>query len=221
MRILLVEDNETIGAAVRDHVAAAGHAADWAQDLQTARAFLDVAGYDLLLLDLGLPDGRGIDLLRDLRNGGSDVSVVILSAQDQIATRIEALNIGADDYLTKPFDLAELTARIAAVTRRYLGQPAPELAFGPLRIDATNHRIQRDGAPLELSSREWAVLTRLIRAPGAIVAKADIEDALYAFGAEVESNTVEVYVSRLRKKLGRETIRTIRGIGYCLPKDTH
>lgn len=218
MRVLLIEDNRMIGAAVRDHVSSQSHAVDWAENLALAQDYLAVSGYDLVLLDLGLPDGRGIDLLRELRRKGASVPVVILSAQDQIAARIEALNSGADDYLTKPFDLSELSARIAAVTRRVTGQASPEQRFGPLTIDATNFRVSREGAALDLSSREWAVLTRLIRNPGATVSKSDIEEALYALGAEVESNTVEVYVSRLRKKLGHDAIRTLRGIGYSFPK---
>jgi two-component system OmpR family response regulator len=214
VRVLLVEDSRPIGEAIQAHVSGDGHAVDWAQNLATARDFLAVAAYDLVLLDLGLPDGRGIDLLKGLRRNGSSVSVVILSAQDQIAARIEALNEGADDYLTKPFDLSELTARINAVARRYAGQPQTEQLFGPLRIDATNHRVFCRDVSVDLSAREWAVLLRLTQRRGAVVAKSEIEDALYAFGAEVESNTVEVYVSRLRKKLGRETIRTLRGLGY-------
>jgi two-component system OmpR family response regulator len=218
MRILLVEDNRAIGEAVRAHVAGGGHAVDWAQDLAAARDDLAVAQYDLILLDLGLPDGNGIDLLRGLRRGGSGVAILILSAQDQIAARIAALNEGADDYLTKPFDLSELAARIAAVARRYAGQPQTEQAFGALSIDLTNHLVTRDQKSVDLSSREWAVLARLVQRPGAVVAKAEIEEALYAFGAEVESNTVEVYVSRLRKKLGRDAISTLRGVGYQVPK---
>lgn len=220
MRVLLVEDNRSIGEAIHAHASGDDHAVDWAQDLATARDLLAVASYDLVLLDLGLPDGRGIDLLRELRRKGEAVPVVILSAQDQIASRIEALNDGADDYLTKPFDLAELSARIAAVARRYVGQPVTEQVFGHLRIDATNRQVMSDGESVDLSSREWAVLLRLTQRPGAVVAKSEIEEALYAFGAEVESNTVEVYVSRLRKKLGRDVIRTLRGVGYQVSRET-
>ena len=216
VRVLLVEDDKAIGSAVRDHIAAATHAVDWARDLATARDFLAVAAYELILLDLGLPDGQGIDLLRELRRRGDKAAVLILSARDQIAQRIEGLNAGADDYLTKPFDLAELAARVAAVARRYSASPNPERRLGPLTIDTAGRRLTRDGVAVTLSAREWAVLDRLARSPGAIVAKSDIEDALYAFGAEVESNTVEVYVSRLRKKLGAGLIKTERGLGYRL-----
>ena len=216
VRVLLVEDDRPIGSAVRDHIAAATHAVDWAQDLATARDFLAVATYELVLLDLGLPDGQGIDLLRTLRRAGDTAAVVILSARDQIAQRIEGLNAGADDYLTKPFDLAELSARVAAVARRYVAAPNPERRLGPLVIDTTGRRLTLDGVAVTLSAREWAVLDRLARTPGALVGKPEIEDAVYAFGAEVESNTVEVYVSRLRKKLGAGLIATERGLGYRL-----
>lgn len=216
MRVLLIEDDATLGSAVRDHVAAAGHAVDWAQDLGAADDYLAVAAHQLILLDLGLPDGNGLHLLRRLRRDGNAAAVVILSARDQIATRIEALNSGADDYLTKPFDLAELTARMAAVARRTAGAANPERRFGALTLDSGRRKVAVRGTPVDLSAREWAVLDCLARSPGGIVAKTAIEDALYAFGAEVESNTVEVYVSRLRKKLGKEVIATTRGLGYHL-----
>jgi len=219
VRVLLVEDSTALAEAISAHVSGADHAVDWAGDLATARDFLAVAQYDLMLLDLGLPDGRGADLLRELRRAGAVLPILILSAQDQIMDRIAALNDGADDYLTKPFDLAELTARMAAIRRRYTGQPQTEQTVGPLRIDATNHLVFRDDVPVDLSSREWAVLARLMHRPGAVVAKSEIEDALYAFGAEIESNAVEVYVSRLRKKLGHDMIRTLRGVGYQVAKD--
>lgn len=217
MRVLLVEDDMAIGGAVRDHVAAAGHAVDWARDLAAARDLRAVSSYDLVLLDLGLPDGEGIDLLRQARREGDRAAVLILSARDQIARRIEGLNAGADDYLVKPFDLDELSARVAAVARRYARAPNPVRVIREISIDTANRTIVRDGADVILSAREWAVLERLIRTDGAIVSKGEIEEALYAFGAEVESNTVEVYVSRLRKKLGGGLIATVRGLGYRIP----
>ncbi len=218
MRILLVEDDAVIGAAVRDHLAAEGHGVDWAASLAQAADYLAVSQSELILLDLGLPDGSGLDLLRKIRRGAqAQVPVVILSAQDQIATRIEGLNAGADDYLVKPFDLSELSARVAAVRRRVAGQAAPMRRIGPVEVDFSNRIIRRDGAQIELTAREWAVLERLTRRENARVSKADIEEALYALGAEVESNTVEVYVSRLRKKLGRGFVTTLRGVGYMVP----
>jgi two-component system, OmpR family, response regulator len=214
MRVLLVEDDRVLGDAVREHVAASGHGVDWMKRIGEAREALATVSYDLVLLDLGLPDGRGLDLLRELRRGGSKVPVIVLTAMDQIASRIEGLNSGADDYLVKPFDLSELSARVAAVARRYGGNPNPLLSIGEIAIDMAQRVISVAGRPVDLTAREWAVLERLLRRPNVIIAKSEIEDSLYEFGAEIESNAVEVYVSRLRKKLGRDTIKTIRGIGY-------
>ena len=214
MRILVIEDDHVLGNAVREHVASLGYGVDWMKRLDDAREALATVAYELVLLDLNLPDGRGLDLLRELRRKGSAVPVIILTAQDQIASRIEGLNSGADDYLVKPFDLSELSARVAAVARRYGGSPNPLLRLGDLDIDLGRRCISIAGKPVDLTAREWAVLERLVRHPNAIVAKSEIEDSLYEFGAEIESNAVEVYVSRLRKKLGREAIKTVRGIGY-------
>lgn len=214
MRVLVIEDDQVLGEAVRDHVAASGHGVDWMKRIGAARDALATVPYDLVLLDLNLPDGRGLDLLRELRRGGSQVPVIVLTAMDQIASRIEGLNSGADDYLVKPFDLSELSARVAAVARRYGGNPNPLLRVGDLDVDLARRFITVGGRPVDLTAREWAVLERLLRRPNAIIAKSELEDSLYEFGAEIESNAVEVYVSRLRKKLGRDAIKTIRGVGY-------
>lgn len=216
MRVLLVEDDDVLGEAVREHVASLGHGVDWMKRLDDAREALATVAYELVLLDLNLPDGRGLDLLRELRRQGADAPVIILTAQDQIAARIEGLNSGADDYLVKPFDLSELSARIAAVARRYSGNANPLLRRGELEIDLARRIVSVAGKPVDLTAREWAVLERLVRHPNALIAKADIEDSLYEFGAEIESNAVEVYVSRLRKKLGHDAIRTVRGAGYVI-----
>lgn len=218
MRILLIEDDYVLGAAIRDHALSAGHAVDWMQRLDNARLALASVPYELVLLDLGLPDGRGLDLLRELRAGGSAVPVIITTAQDQVAVRIEGLNAGADDYLVKPFDLAEMSARIAAVARRYGGNPTPQVVSAGVTIDLTQRTASINGKAVGLTAREWAVVERLLSRPGAIVTKAEIESSLYAFGAEIESNAVEVYVSRLRKKLGREFVQTVRGLGYQVLK---
>lgn len=216
MRILLIEDDAVLGEAVRDYVAGLGHAVDWMQTLDDGRAAVRAVDYDLILLDLRLPDGRGLTLLTELRRAGAVTPVIILTAHDQISDRIEGLNSGADDYLVKPFNLGELGARMLAVARRYSGSSLPVLETGALSIQLTDRRVLRDGTPVDLSGREWAVLARLANRPDAIVSKSEIEEALYAFGSEIESNTVEVYVSRLRKKLGKDCVETLRGIGYRL-----
>jgi two-component system OmpR family response regulator len=169
-----------------------------------------------VLLDLGLPDGSGLDLLRALRRQGDRRPVIVLTARDQIRDRIDGLNAGADDYLVKPFDLDELNARIAAVARRASDSLKPQLAIGAIEIDREGRRIRKDGRSIDLTGREWAILDELLRRPGAAVNRARLEESLYAFGAEIESNAVEVYVSRLRKKLGADVIQTQRGIGYRL-----
>jgi two-component system OmpR family response regulator len=214
VRVLLIEEDHVLGAAIRDHVASAGHGVDWMKRIDEARLALDTVQYELVLLDLNLPDGRGLDLLRGLRAAGNAVPVIIVTAQDQVAVRIEGLNSGADDYLVKPFDLSEMSARVAAVARRYARNPNPVTMVGDVSIDLARKVVAIAGQGLPLTAREWAVLERLLRSRGAMVSRSDLEDSLYAFGAEVESNAVEVYVSRLRKKLGRDFIQTSRGLGY-------
>jgi len=214
MRVLLVEDDRDLGGAVRDHIAAEGYAADWVRRLDEAENATLATAYDLVLLDLNLPDGKGLDFLRRLRKRGDATPIIILTAMDQVSSRIEGLNAGADDYIVKPFDLSELSARLAAVARRYTGNPNPLLTFGDIEIDQAHRLVTNAGKPIEVTAREWAILERLVRHPGIAVSKAQIEETLYEFGAEIESNAVEVYVSRLRKKLGHDFIRTARGIGY-------
>lgn len=214
MRILLVEDDAAIGDAVRDHIASDGHAVDWAKNLEDARALTEVARYGLIVLDLHLPDGDGVDFIRHIRGQSDGTPIIAATARDQVSDRIRGLNAGADDYLVKPFDLGELSARIYAVARRGGTSQEPLLEIGSLTIKAAERVALREGKLVELTAREWAVLDCLIRRPGTIVTKAQIEEALYEFGAEVESNTVEVYVSRVRKKLGFEFVTTVRGIGY-------
>ncbi|WDR01539.1 response regulator [Devosia algicola] len=218
MRILLVEDDQVLGGAIRDHVAATGHSVDWMKRVDDAEAALDGVGYELVLLDLNLPDGRGLDLLRHLRARGSSVPVIITTAQDQIGVRIEGLNAGADDYLVKPFDLSEMSARVAAVARRYSGNPAPLVTVGAAQVNLATKLIMQGEESVTLTQREWAVFERLISRRGSVVSRSELENSLYEFGAEIESNAVEVYISRLRKKLGRKTITTQRGLGYRVDK---
>jgi len=215
MRVLLVEDDAILGKAVRDHIAAS-HSVDWVIRLDAAREHLDSAAYDLILLDLMLPDGLGVGFLRKLRAAGSVTPVIILTALDQISDRIEGLDAGADDYMIKPFDLSELSSRLNAVARRYSGNPNPLVEIGDLRVDLAAKTVKRGGRSVELTGREWALFETFLQRPGVALTKAQLEDRLYAFGAEVESNTIEVHVSRLRKKLGHAVIDTVRGIGYRL-----
>ena len=216
MRVLLVEDTVGLGEAVRDQIADEGHAVDWVQTLGFAETSVKTTTYDLILLDLMLPDGHGIGFLKKLRSAGSPTPVIILTARDQVSDRIEGLKAGADDYLVKPFDLSELSARVAAVARRYRGDPNPLVHVGDLEVDLGDHSISRCGKPVELTAREWALLEGFIQRPGMLLSRAQLEDRLYAFGAEIESNTIEVYISRMRKKLGHDAIVTVRGLGYRL-----
>ena len=218
MRILLVEDTEGLGDAIQEQITDEGHAVDWVQNLSYADTSLRTVDYDLILLDLMLPDGNGLDLLSKIRHSGKTTPVIILTAKDQLSDRIKGLNAGADDYLVKPFDLSELSARIAAVSRRYTGNPNPLLHIGTLDIDLTKHLVSRDGITIKLTAREWALLEAFIQRPGALLSKAQLEDHLYAFGTEIESNTIEVYISRLRKKLGSDQLETVRGLGYRMQR---
>jgi two-component system OmpR family response regulator len=216
MRVILVEDEPHIGSAVQEHVRAAGHAVDWVRQLGDANDAVRSVPYDALLLDLHLPDGRGLDFLKTLRRRGDELAVVILTARDQVSDRIEGLKAGADDYLVKPFDLDELNARLQAVTRRYQGKSVPTISLGPVELEPEARIARLNGVVVELTAREWAVLDVLLRRQNSAVSKEAIEDALYAFGQEIESNAIEVYISRIRRKFGRDFIHTIRGLGYRL-----
>lgn len=216
MRILVIEDDRVIGGAIRDQVESEGHSVDWVQRLDAAGDAMAGAHFDLILLDLMLPDGLGIPFLKALRAKGQVVPVIILTALDQISDRIAGLNAGADDYLVKPFDLEELSARISAVARRYGGNPNPVVHLGDLVIDSAARRITRKGRAIPLTAREWVLFETFLQHPGQLYSKPQLEERLYSFDAEVESNTIEVHISRLRKKLGAEVIVTERGLGYRL-----
>jgi len=216
MRILLIEDDTASGAAVRDQIAADGQSVDWVTRLDAAGDAMAGVGYDLVLLDLMLPDGRGIPFLKGLRSRGDVTPVIILTALDQVSDRIQGLNAGADDYLVKPFDLVELSARMGSVARRYAGNPNPIITHGTLEVNLATRRIHREGKPVQLTAREWALFEAFASRPGQLLSKPQLEEKLYAFDAEIESNTIEVHVSRLRKKLGADVIQTERGMGYRL-----
>ncbi len=216
MRILLIEDDPGLGQAVQDQIIAEGHGADRVTMLSDARACVDCVSYDLILLDLMLPDGDGLGFLRNLRARGIVTPVIVLTARDRVTERIDGLNAGADDYLVKPFDLDELSARIGAVARRYAGNPNPLIPFGAMEINLSARAIHGPEGRIDLSQREWAIFEVLLQRPDSIITKAQLEERLYALDSEVESNTIEVYVSRLRKKMGRDSIETLRGLGYRL-----
>ena len=218
MRILLVEDEPHLAQAVRDHLVAHGETVDWCALLDDADAALASVTYGLVLLDLHMPDGRGIDFLRGLRKRGDETPVLITTARDQISDRIEGLDAGADDYLVKPYDLNEMISRIGAIKRRYAKMPSPVLKLGNLLIDTVAKHVKSGDEEIPITRREWALLDTLLRRPNAILSKEQLADALYAFGEDVNSNAVEVHISRLRGKLGRDTIRTLRGIGYSIPR---
>lgn len=216
MRLLLAEDDPMVGAALRKGLQQEGHAVDWVQDGVAAEAALRAQPFDLLILDLGLPRLDGLEVLEHLRRRGQPLPVIITTARDQVPDRVRGLDLGADDYLVKPFDLDELLARIRAVARRYTGQVRPVLAHGDLRLDPATHEVTLARAPVALSAREFAILEALLERPGAVLSRAQLEERLYGWDEEVASNAIEVHIHHLRRKLGEDCIRTVRGVGYTL-----
>ena len=218
MRILLVEDDPMIARTLQQALAQDGYAVDRVGDGEAARLALETAGdaYALVLLDLGLPRKSGLDLLRELRRGGNRVRVLIVTARDAVADRVAGLDAGADDYLTKPFSLDELTARMRALLRRDVGREDNLLRHGELTLDTATHIVTQGGRAIDVSAREFALLAALLERPGAALSKAQLEERIYRWGEEVESNAIEVHVHNLRKKLGVDAIRTLRGVGYAL-----
>ncbi|MCG0998774.1 response regulator transcription factor [Acetobacter persici] len=220
MKILIIEDEPALGSAVRDRVRQAGHVADWFRTLTDGRAALRASAYDFLLLDLGLPDGNGRYLLREIRRNRSSLAVLITTAKDQISDRIAGLSEGADDYIVKPYDLDELVARIEAVARRYIALPDNIVIIDDVEIDLSRRQLRREGRTIDLSAREWAIVELLARRPGALCSREQIEDALYGLSDDVESNAIEVFISRIRKKTGPGLIVTVRGRGYSLAESS-
>jgi two-component system response regulator QseB len=214
MRVLVVEDDPMIGRAVVNGMRGAGYAVDWVRDGAAAELALGQGAYDLALLDFGLPKKDGLEVLKWLRRSRRDLPVLVITARDSVADRVAGLDVGADDYLVKPFDLDELLARARAVIRRRSGRASPEIAHGVLVLDPVHRRVTFRGAPVELSAREFAVLEVLMQEPGAVVSREKLEDAVYGWGSEVGSNTVEVHLHHLRRKLDPRLIRNVRGVGY-------
>jgi len=218
MKILLVEDDHLLGDGIRSGLAQAGFAVDWAHDGREAELALAAETYDAVVLDLGLPKLSGSEVLRRARAGGVALPVLILTARDTVADRVAGLDGGADDYLVKPFDLAELQARLRALIRRAHGQTAALLHHGELELDPAARTVRWQGQLVALSVREFALLHELLCHVGCVLSKSQIEEKLYGWGEEIESNAVEVYVHHLRRKIDPALIRTLRGVGYMIDK---
>lgn len=214
MRLLLVEDDTMIGEAVAAGLKRDGFAVDWVRDGKAADHALKVETFDLLLLDLGLPHMGGLDVLKALRARGQSLPVLILTARDAVTDKVQGLDAGADDYVVKPFDLTELSARIRALLRRQAGRAEPVIEHLGVSLNPVTHQVLHDGKEVTLSSREFALLEALLDRPGAILSRSQLEQRLYGWGEEVESNAVEVHIHSLRKKLGTDYIRNVRGVGY-------
>ena len=230
MRLLLVEDDRMIGDSLRSALRLDGYAVDWVRDGAAADATLASERFDLVLLDLGLPvaggagaptrPDAGLDVLRTLRTRHDPTPVIVLTARDGPGDKVAGLDAGADDYLVKPFDLDELGARIRAVLRRHAGRAESTLQHGGVVLDPATRRVRKEGVPVLLSAREFAVLEALMQRPGALLSRAQLEDRLYGWGEEIESNAVTVYIHQLRRKLGADFIQNIRGVGYFVGERT-
>lgn len=214
MKLLVVEDQPSLLDAVGIYLKRHGFVVDGALNLELARSYLRTSGYDGILLDMALPDGNGLDFLKELRKGGLKIPVIVMTARDQISDRIQGLEAGADDYVVKPFDLNEVLARFNAVLRRYQGAATPLVNVGVFEIDKSGQRLLRNGLEIVLTGKEWALVERLTRQQHAIVPKEDLEQALFSIDSDILSNSLEVHVSRIRKKIGKQHIQTVRGLGY-------
>jgi two-component system OmpR family response regulator len=220
MRVLLVEDDAMIGEAIQASLKDAAYATDWVKDGAIALASLACQHYDLVLLDLGLPGEDGLEVLRHIRARDNPVPLLIITARDGLTDRLSGLDGGADDYIVKPFEVAELLARMRAVLRRKGGNAVPLLGNGTVSLDpATRQATAADGTPVQLSHREFSLLQALLVRPGAILSRSDLEDRIYGWGEEVDSNAVEFLIHALRRKLGSEVIKNVRGAGWMVSKN--
>ncbi len=216
MRILLIEDDLPLGKALQQALKQAGFAPEWVRRCQEARAFLQAGDYAAVLLDLGLPDGSGLDLLSALRRQGNKLPVLILTARDAIEDRVRGLDAGADDYLPKPFAIPELVSRLHALIRRSAGFATQEWSIGQVRIAPSKQRVWVGDTVIELSPREYRILFQLVRNAGKVMTRTQLEDGIYDLDGGIESNALEVHIHHLRKKLGENIIKTIRGVGYLI-----
>jgi two-component system, OmpR family, response regulator QseB len=218
MRLLLAEDDRMIGASIQLGLKQDGFAVDWVQDGRAAELALAEKVHDLVVLDLGLPRKEGLDVLRSMRQRGDTRPVLIVTARDAVADRVAGLDAGADDYVVKPFELSELAARIRALLRRSAGRADPIIAFGDIELAPVTREVRVRGEPVAVSPREFALLEALLARPGAVLSRAQLEEKLYGWNEEVDSNAVEVHIHGLRKKLGAEAIRNVRGVGWMIGK---
>lgn len=216
MKLLLAEDDAMLGAGMEQGLKRAGFVVDWVRDGKAAELALPDGGYDLLMLDLGLPRQDGLALLKRLRQEGEAIPVLVVTARDGVGDRVKGLNLGADDYLVKPFDLDELVARVHALLRRRRGSAQAHMRLGALVLDPLKREVKLDGRPLSLTAREYGLLCALMEKPGAVLSIHQLETRLYGWGEEVSSNAVEVHLHHLRRKLGPGWIRNVRGVGYKL-----
>jgi two-component system response regulator QseB len=220
MRVLIIEDDKMISENLREVLRAAAFAVDCATDGREAELALGNGVYDLVLLDLNLPKRSGLAVLKDFRASGNNTPVIIMTARDAVADRIAGLDLGADDYLVKPFDVGELRARMRALLRRRTGQPRSVYIHGGVQLDDVSREVMLEGAPVNLVPREYALLRALIDEPSRVFSRKELEDKIYGWNEEVESNTIEVHIHNLRKKIGAERIVTIRGVGYRMATHT-
>lgn len=216
MRLLLVEDNDALGKGLYAGLTDAGYAVDWVKDGETATSAIFSEEYDVITLDLGLPKKSGIEVLNEIRNREKNVPVLVLTAKDTVNDKILGLDSGADDYMVKPFDLHELVARLKAITRRSKGRASAEISYKDITIDPNSHSVSKNGQHIELSPRAFDVLQTLMENKGRVMSRSRLEESTYSWKDEIDSNAVEVYIYQIRKKIGSDFIKTIRGVGYIL-----
>lgn len=219
MRILLVEDDALLGDGVCAGLRRDDNSVDWVKNGETALSAIAETQYDCVILDIGLPKMSGLDVLQHIRESDNTVPVLILTAQDDISDRVKGLDAGADDYMIKPFEFAELCARLRALTRRTRGKASETIRYKKITIDTSAHTVEYDDRPVELTKREYTLLIEMITNQGRVLSRHHLEQKLYSWGDEIESNTIEVYIHHLRKKLYSELIKTVRGIGYIVAKE--
>jgi len=220
MRVLLVEDDTLLGEGLSTGLKQDGYAVDWMQNGEEAGIALNVEHFDIMILDLGLPKQSGLEVLQKLRAKGNNIPVLILTARDSLDDRIKGLDVGADDYMVKPFDLEELNARMRALLRRSAGRAVPKLIHGDITLDPAAHEVHYKGSAVDLPPKEFAVLQTLLENVGRVISKTKLQETLYSWEQDVASNALEVHIHHLRKKLDSDCIRTIRGVGYIM-EHTH